>query len=252
MFAFSLHFFWGNYLYNNEGLQNMIFHGIVRRRQVCVTLGVNPNKNFTVGSRSLRDHTFKIFDFNLWGGLGNYFRVRIQFGQALSKINIFFYSSPPLLADADAATVLAAHWLHGKNHSWVLACVRESLNQRSNPLLPTCHLHYFCVDAPKQGPEGTVRRLVLGAACMDAHASSQLRPLPLPLPLPAPWAASPSAASHGLSAEQPASQLVQGLRKRVRGLQPGHSGSSFKPPSKLIKIIYLSPQILFGQCPENY
>ena len=59
---------------------------------------------------------------------------------------------------------------------------------------------------------GERRRLVLGAACMDAaRASSQPRPLPLPLPLPAPWAASPSAASHGPSAERPASQLGTGV-----------------------------------------
>jgi len=51
---------------------------------------------------------------------------------------------------------------------------------------------------------------------MDApRASLQPRPLPLPLPLPAPWAASPSAASHGPSAERPASQLR--FEERVRG-----------------------------------
>ena len=38
----------------------------------------------------------------------------------------------------------------------VSACMCASLNQTSNPLLPTCHLHQLCVDAPEEGPEGAV------------------------------------------------------------------------------------------------
>ena len=82
------------------------------------------------------------------------------------------------------------------------------------------------MDAPREGPGGPVRG---GGLFLEQHAwnapraSSQPRPLPLPLPLPAPWAASPSAASHGASAERPASQL--GFEERVRGSQPGHAGS---------------------------
>ena len=39
----------------------------------------------------------------------------------------------------------------------VSACTCASLNQRSDFLLTTCHLHQLCVDAPKEGPEGPVR-----------------------------------------------------------------------------------------------
>jgi len=76
------------------------------------------------------------------------------------------------------------------------------------------------MDAPSQ-PHPLPLPLPLPAP-WAASPSSQPRPLPLPLPLPAPWAASPSAASHGPSAERPASQ---GFEERVRGSQPGHAGS---------------------------
>ena len=122
-------------------------------------------------------------------GLGINFRVRIQFGQALSRINLWIRETPLAAAAAAAAAVQAdgqtAHWLHGENHCWVLAQVLPSNNEAT--LLPTCHLHQLCVDAPREGPKGRAgerRRLVLGAACMDApRASSQPRPFPLPMPL---------------------------------------------------------------------
>jgi len=121
----------------------------------------------------------------------------------------------------------------------VSAC---TLNQRSNPLLPTCHLHELCVEAPKEGPEGAVRG---GGLFLEQHAWTPHGPLhsrapclclcqlpELPLPL------------HGPSAERPASQRDRGLKNRVRGSQPGHAGSSFlKPPSKPLKIINLSLRI---------
>ena len=70
------------------------------------------------------------------------------------------------------------------------ACTCASLNQRSNLLLPTCHLDSLCVDASEEGPEGDVRG---GGLFLEPHAwashgplASQPRPLPLPMTLPAP------------------------------------------------------------------
>jgi hypothetical protein len=40
----------------------------------------------------------------------------------------------------------------------VSACMCTSLNQRSNLLLPTCHLHSLYEDAPEEGAEGAVKQ----------------------------------------------------------------------------------------------
>jgi hypothetical protein len=51
------------------------------------------------------------------------------------------------------------------------ACTCASLNQRSlcNLLLPTCHLHSLCEDAPEEGPEGPVRG---GGLLLEQYAAS--------------------------------------------------------------------------------
>jgi hypothetical protein len=77
-----------------------------------------------------------------------------------------------VLAAAAAAAVQAdgqtAHWLHGApTMTAVSACTCASLNQRSNPLLPTCHFLQLCVDAPKEGPEGSMRG---GGLFLEQHA----------------------------------------------------------------------------------
>ena len=53
--------------------------------------------------------------------------------------------APAAAASADAAVAVQAagqtdHWLHGENDSSECNCTCASLNHRSNPLLPTCHL----------------------------------------------------------------------------------------------------------------
>jgi len=68
-----------------------------------------------------------------------------------------------------------------------------TLDQRSNLILPTCHLHSLCVDAPEKGPKRAARGgslLVLGAARAPYGPLQGLAPclclcqLPeLPLPL---------------------------------------------------------------------
>ena len=77
----------------------------------------------------------------------------------------------------------------------VSARMCASLNQRSNLLLPTCHLHSLCVDAPEEGPEGPVR----GEACSWGRPTRLFTASFLAF-----------ASSHGLSAEQSASQLGTG------------------------------------------
>ena len=100
-----------------------------------------------------------------------------------------------VLAAAAAAAVQAdgqtAHWLHGApTMTAVSACTCASLNQRSNPLLPTCHFLQLCVDAPKEGPEGSMRG---GGLFLEQHTWTPHGPLHhslalagLLLPLPAP------------------------------------------------------------------
>ena len=109
-------------------------------------------------------------------GLGINFRVRIQFGQALSRINLWIRETPLAAAAAAAAAVQAdgqtAHWLHGENHCWVLAQVLPSINEAT--LLPTCHLHQLCVDAPREGPGGPVRG---GGLFLEQHAWTPHGPL---------------------------------------------------------------------------
>ena len=56
----------------------------------------------------------------------------------------------------------------------VSASTCASLNQRSSLLLPTCHLHSLCEDAPEEGPEGAVRG---GGLFLEQHAWAPRGPL---------------------------------------------------------------------------
>jgi len=52
------------------------------------SIKTNPSTKFWGKLGIIKYRRFTIFDSSSWGGLGIYYRVRIQFGQALSGINL--------------------------------------------------------------------------------------------------------------------------------------------------------------------
>ena len=106
-----------------------------------------------------------------------------------------------------------------------------SLNQRSNLLLLTCHLHSLCEDAPVEGPEWAVGG---GGLFLEQHAWVPHRPLhsrapslclclcQLPeLPLPLQLLMVPLLSSQPIS-------WGQGLQGRVRGSNQDTLGAQFQ------------------------
>ena len=127
------------------------------------------------------------------------------------------------------------------------ACTCASLtNQRNSLPLPTCHLHSLCVDAPEEGPEEAMRGgglLVLGTAQaphrpLASASASSLSCLSL-------------CRSHGLPAEQPASQLGNEAPRTgpgAPGIHTGTLGAHFKYTLKTTKIFNL---LYFQSCSER-
>ena len=79
---------------------------------------------YTVGSRSLRDHTFqKLIKFSIFvreGVWGLIFEFESSSGRPCQEL-ICEFERPPLLAAAAAAAAVqadgqTAYWLHGENH----------------------------------------------------------------------------------------------------------------------------------------
>ena len=118
-----------------------------------------------------------------------------------------------------------------------------SLNQRSNLLLLTCHLHSLCEDAPVEGPEWAVGG---GGLFLEQHAWVPHRPLhsrapslclclcqlpELPLPLQflmAPLLSSPSAGDWG-------------FEDRARGFKSAHWEAIFKSALTINNCLPLNP-----------
>jgi hypothetical protein len=129
----------------------------------------------------------------------------------------------------------------------LLACA--SLNQRSNPLLPTCYLHSLCEDVrmpQKKGLKGLWEeeacpwrcmhgRLFTAAPLAFAYASASfLRVLSLcSFSWTLCWEASPSAGGRG-------------LENRARSYH-WHTGRPFsKVPSKPLKINHIPEVVIWG------
>jgi len=77
------------------------------------------------------------FDFCSWGGLGINFRVRIQFGQVLSRFNLWIRETP--IVGCCCCCCCCAGWradcpLAAWGEPLLSACTGASLNQSSNPL----------------------------------------------------------------------------------------------------------------------
>ena len=138
--------------------------------------------------------------------------------------------------------------------SAVLACVRESLNQRSNPFTHLSSSLTVCVCPKGRGWRACERRrLVLGAACMDAPRASSAAPLAFA------YASASSLSFLSLcsfscpSAERPASQLGTGAPKTGQGFTTRARWELIlKTSLKSLKIINLSLRIQFGEGLENY
>jgi len=151
---------------------------------------------YTVGSRSLRDHTFqKLIKISIlvrevvWG---LFFEFESSSGRPCQELNCEFERPPLLAAAAAAAAVQAdgqtAHWLHGENHCLSSACMCEGIPQsKKQPSYPLV-IFTNCVYAPREGAGGLVRGggLFLEQHAWTPHGPLQPRPLPLPMPLPAP------------------------------------------------------------------
>ena len=130
------------------------------------------------------------------------------------------------------------------------ACTCASLNQRSNPLLPTCHLHELRVDGPKEGPEGPVRGggLFLRQHAWTHHArASSSQPCPLQAScFLCQLLSCLSLSSFSWSLSSP-SAGKWGFEDRARGSH-WHNGRPYlKVPSKPLKIIKFSLQFQFGE-----
>ena len=144
------------------------------------------------------------------------FRVWTQFGQALSGIKMWFRD--PTVSWCWCWCCYCAGCPLAAWEEPQLACVLSSIREAT--LSYSLAILTSSVMPQRKGLKGLWEEEACLWSSMHPsapRASSQLRPLPLPMPLPAPWAASPSAASHGPSAEQPASQLGTGAPKTGQG-----------------------------------
>jgi len=110
--------------------------------------------------------------------------------------------------------------------------------QRSNPLVPTCHCHQLCVDAPEEGPAGAVRG---GGLSLVLHAWAPHRqglfitalPLAMPLAFSASSLSCLSPSSFSWSLYLGAASLSAGdwgFKNRARGASNWQAGKPFYFP----------------------
>jgi hypothetical protein len=134
----------------------------------------------------------------------------------------------------------------GRLSAWLLAFLLPSIREASlsYPLASNTHSGWV---SQRKGLKGLWEEEACSRSCMHGHPTAS----PL-ASFASSWAASPSAASCGLFAERPASQLGAGALRTGPGGYAVTLGNRLKNHLKTTGIVYFFTSNSFGKGSKNY